>query len=114
MIFRHKKLVATLALASQGFGGFAAKVGAAEVPDETAETVVRSGFSRKKAGSDSELSTETGVETGPASRTVPRAVKLGIPLVGEAALLAVLAAFVGHKLFSSGKSVEGEKLIQLP
>jgi hypothetical protein len=50
MNFRHKKLVAMLALASQGFGGFAAKAGAAEA---SAETVISSGVDRNEAGPDS-------------------------------------------------------------
>jgi signal recognition particle receptor subunit beta len=50
---------------------------------------------------------EASDETGLASRIVPRAAKLGIPLVGGAALLAGLTVFVAHKLFRSGKSVEG-------
>jgi GTPase SAR1 family protein len=49
---------------------------------------------------------EASDETGLASRIVPRAAKLGIPLVGGAALLAGLAAFVGHKLFSSRTNPE--------
>jgi hypothetical protein len=104
MNFRHKKLVAMLALASQGlggFGGFAAKADATEAPDEAAETVVSIGFSLNEADSDSVPLPETGDETGPASRTVPRAAKLVIPLVGGAALLAGLAAFVGYRIFQS-------------
>jgi signal recognition particle receptor subunit beta len=111
MNFRHKKLVAMLALASQGlggFGGFAAKAGAAEASDEAAETVVSSGFSRNEADSDSVPLPEKGDKSGLASRTVPRAVKLGIPLVGGAALLVGLAAYAVHKLFRSKKSVEGD------
>jgi signal recognition particle receptor subunit beta len=110
MNFRHKKLVAMLALAVQGFGGFggfAAKADATEVPDEAAETVVSSGVDRNDADPDSVPLPEKGDESGLASRTVPRAVKLGIPLVGGAALLAGLAAYAVHKLFRSRKSVEG-------
>jgi hypothetical protein len=100
MIFRHKKLVATLALASQGLGGVAAKAGAAEA---SAETVVISGFSRNEADSDSVPLPEASVETGPASRKLTHGTRLGIPLVGGAALLAGLAVFVRHRLLSSGK-----------
>jgi signal recognition particle receptor subunit beta len=106
MIFRHKKLVAMLALAVQGISGVAAKVGAAKVGaaealDEAAETVVSSGVDRYEADSDSVPLPETGDESGLASRTVPRAAKLVIPFVGGAALLAGLAAFVGYRLFQS-------------
>jgi hypothetical protein len=108
MFFRHKKLVATLALASQGlggFGGFAAKAGAAEASDEAAETVVSSGVDRNEADSDSVPLPETGDESGLASRTVPHGAELVIPLVGGAALLAVIVAKAGvHFLCKASNS----------
>jgi hypothetical protein len=115
MIFRHKKLVATLVLVVQGLGGVAAKAGAAEVPDET---VVRSGFSRKKADSDSELSTEIGDEIDPVSWKLTHGTRLWFPFIGGAALLAGLAAFVRHRLLSSGKvmveDINSEPVIDIP
>jgi hypothetical protein len=94
MIFRHKKLVAMLALAVQGiggFGGFAAKAGAAEASDEAAETVVSSGFSRNEADSDSVPLPETGDETGLDSRLLPHGAKLGIHIAGVGLIAGIIA-----------------------